>query len=205
MANFKKLSFEELYNSTTMFYVNPVCEAKIQQMIDDKTNAILAGVGTITSKATLKQYIITHSDSLDQLLSVTEISTERFKRIVSMIRKDRGYVFTSEWSLKKVRNAMLESPAMMETILNLLWDGKNDPKMKKCIPAFYLENMTIDAPTLAKLQNRDSVRQLAKRSLEGTYSNMIGDSILCTIENKLNRICAQYGLTYEKGGQSSLN
>ena len=80
-----------------------------------------------------------------------------------MIRKDRGFVFATEWGLSKIRSAMLESPAMMESILNLIWDGKHDPKMQTCIPPFYLENMTMDDNTLAKIQDEGSVRQLVKR------------------------------------------
>ena len=184
----KKLSYEEMFNSTTMFYVNDRCEKSIMKTIDDETKDILVGLKSITSKETLKDYIINHKDSLDRLTSVAEISEERFKRMVSMIRKDRGFVFSTEWSLRKIRSAMLESPAMMESVLNLIWNGKNDPKMQACIPSFYLENMIMDDRTLAKIQDENIVRQLVKRSLEGTYSNMIGDAILADIEKELESI-----------------
>ena len=194
----KKLSFDELFNSTTMFYLNNSCEEIIENTINEQTEDILVGLKTISSKDTLKQYIMKHKDSLDRLTSVAEISEERFKRMVSMIRKDRGFVFNTEWGLNKIRSAMMESPAMMESVLNLLWDGKNDPKMKACIPSFYLENMAMNSNLLAKIQDKRCVRQLVKRSLEGTYSNMIGDAILTDIENELKRICAKHGLSYQK-------
>lgn len=194
----KKLSYDELFNSATMFYINPQCEETIKKTIDQHTSEILTGLKTISSKETLKQYIIDHKDSLDRLTSVAEISEERFKRMVSMIRKDRGFVFGTEWGLSKIRSAMLESPAMMESILNLLWDGKNDPKMQACIPSFYLDNMAMDASTLSKIKDEASVRQLVKRGLEGTYSNMIGDAILSDIEKELKRVCAKHGLEYQK-------
>lgn len=120
----KKLSYDEMFNSTTMFYINDSCEESIRKTIDAQTADILVGLKTITSKETLKQYIIDHKDSLDRLTSVAEISEERFKRMVSMIRKDRGFVFATEWGLSKIRSAMMESPAMMESVLNLIWDGK---------------------------------------------------------------------------------
>lgn len=194
----KKLSYDEMFNSTTMFYINDTCEKSIKKTIDEETEDILVGLRTITSKETLKEYIVDHKDSLDRLTSVAEISEERFKRMVSMIRKDRGFVFSTEWGLSKIRSAMLESPAMMESILNLIWNGKNDPKMQTCIPPFYLENMIMDDSTLAKIQDENSVRQLVKRSLEGTYSNMIGDAILDDIEKELKRVCAKHGLEYQK-------
>ena len=194
----RKLTYDELFNSTTMFYINQDCEESIKRTIDEQTADILVGLKSISSKETLKQYIIDHKDSLDRLTSVAEISEERFKRMVSMIRKDRGFVFATEWGLSKIRSAMMESPAMMESVLNLIWDGKNDPKMQACIPPFYLENMAMDASTLAKIKDESSVRQLVKRGLEGTYSNMIGDAILADIEKELKRVCAKHGLEYQK-------
>lgn len=194
----KKLAYDELFNSTTMFYMNEKYEADIEQEVRSKTADISVGLRTIKDKESLKQYIIDHKDALDNLTSVAEISVERFKRMVSMIRKDRGFVFATEWSLGKTRTAMMDSPAMMESILNLIWDGKNDDKMKTCIPAFYLENMAIDETTLNKLQDENIIRQLVKRGLEGRYSNGIGDAVLTDIEREIKRVCAKHGLEYQK-------
>lgn len=191
------MSYEELFNSTTMFYINPAYEAQIEKEVQAKTASISMGLRTIRDKESLKRYIIDHKDSLDNLTSVAEISVERFKRMVSMIRKDRGFHFATEWGLSKIRTAMMESPAMMESILNLLWDGKNDEKMKACIPAFYLENLSMDKTTLLKLQDVNNVRQLVKRGLEGRYSNGVGDCILADIEKELKRVCSKYGLEYQ--------
>lgn len=194
----KKLAYDELFNSTTMFYMNEKYEADIEQEVRSKTADISVGLRTIKDKESLKQYIIDHKDALDNLTSVAEISVERFKRMVSMIRKDRGFVFATEWSLGKIRTAMMDSPAMMESILNLIWDGKNDDKMKTCIPEFYLENMAIDETTLNKLQDENIIRQLVKRGLEGRYSNGIGDAVLTDIEREIKRVCAKHGLEYQK-------
>ena len=194
----KKLTYDELFNSTTMFYMNDQYEAEIEEEVRSKTADISVGLRTIKDKESLKQYIIDHKDALDNLTSVAEISVERFKRMVSMIRKDRGFVFATEWSLGKIRTAMMESPAMMESILNLIWNGKNDEKMKACIPAFYLENMAMDETTLKKLQDESLVRQLVKRGLEGRYSNGIGDAVLADIEREIKRVCAKHGLEYQK-------
>lgn len=193
----KKISFDELFRSSTMFYVDNDFEAEMEKEIDKRTKELSAGLASIKDKESLKQYIIDNKEALDNLTSLAGISVERFKRMVSMIRKDRGFVFATEWSLSKTRTAMLDSPAMMESILNLLWDGKNDAKLKSVIPAFYLENLTMDRHTLDKLQDTDMIRQLVKHGLEGKYSNGIGDTVLRKVEMELKRICANYGLDYQ--------
>ena len=54
----KKLTYDELFNSATMFYINPQCEETIKKTIEQHTAEILTGLKTISSKETLKQYII---------------------------------------------------------------------------------------------------------------------------------------------------
>lgn len=194
----RKIEFEELFNSTTMFYVNENYEEEIEQEVQKKVDELAAELHSIDTKEGLKAYIIDHKDALDNLTSLMEISTERFKRMVSMIRKDRGFVFSTEWGLGKIRSAMMESPAMMESVLNLLWDGRNDERLKAKIPFFYLDNMGINDVTLNKLTNKDSIRLFVKRGLEGKYSNNIGDLILTDIEDKIKSLANKYGLDYEK-------
>lgn len=193
-----KMEFEELFNSTTMFYVNEEYEASIEKEVQKKVDELYEELNSIGTKEGLKKYIIENSDSLDNLTSLMEISTERFKRMVSMIRKDRGFVFSTEWGLGKIRTAMIESPAMMESVLNLIFAGRDDEKLKAKIPAFYLDNMAIDKTTLAKLTDKNSIRLFVKRGLEGKYSNNIGDLVLGEIETKLRSVCASHGLEYEK-------
>lgn len=44
----KKLSYDEMFNSTTMFYINDSCEESIRKTIDAQTADILVGLKTIT-------------------------------------------------------------------------------------------------------------------------------------------------------------
>lgn len=193
-----KMEFGELFNSTTMFYVNEEYEASIEKEVQDKVDELYEELNSIGTRDGLKKYIIENVDSLDNLTSLMEISTERFKRMVSMIRKDRGFVFSTEWGLGKIRTAMMESPAMMESVLNLIFAGRDDEKLRSKIPAFYLDNMAINETTLSKLTDKNSIRLFVKRGLEGKYSNNIGDLVLAEIETKLKSVCANHGLEYEK-------
>lgn len=194
----RKIEFDELFNSTSMFYVNKEYEQAIEQEVQDKVDELYHELQSIDTKEGLRKYIVEHKDSLDNLTSLMEISTERFKRMVSMIRKDRGFVFSTEWGLGKIRTAMMESPAMMESVINLIWAGRDDEKLKAKIPYFYLDNMAIDKTTLQKLTDKNSIRLFVKRGMEGRYSNNIGDLVLNQIEEKIKAVCAKHGLKYQK-------
>ncbi len=181
-----------------MFYVNEQYEHAIEQEVKNKVDELYHELSSIDTKEDLKRYIVEYKDSLDNLTSLMEISTERFKRMVSMIRKERGFVFSTEWGLGKIRTAMMESPAMMESVLNLIWAGRDDGKLRTKIPYFYLENMAIDDTTRKKLTDKNSIRLFVKRGLEGRYSNNIGDLVLNEVEDKLRAVCAKHGIEYQK-------
>ena len=40
----RKLTYDELFNSTTMFYINQDCEESIKRTIDEQTADILVGL-----------------------------------------------------------------------------------------------------------------------------------------------------------------
>lgn len=140
----RKIEFDELFNSTTMFYVNEEFEQAMEQEVKNKVDELFNDLQSIDTKEGLKKYIVEHKDSLDNLTSLMEISTERFKRMVSMIRKERGFVFATEWGLGKIRTAMMESPAMMESVINLIWAGRDDVQFLSCFLDAVVEVVNIE-------------------------------------------------------------
>ena len=44
----RKMTYDELFNSTTMFYMNPDYEAEIEKTVQAKTAEISVGLRTIT-------------------------------------------------------------------------------------------------------------------------------------------------------------
>ena len=194
----EKLTFNELFNSTTMFYMNEEIEQFVDKEIESKVLQIQNQLSSINTKESFGNYIKTSPDSLDNILAVLGISEERFKRIVSMIRKDRGYVFSTEWSLSLTRKYLIESAAMTDSIVSLLWDGKNNAQFMTRIPKFYLDAMDFKTRINTNLNSELSIRQLVKSRLEGAYSNKIGDAILKEIEGKIGEICTKNNLPYQK-------
>ena len=65
----RKIEFEELFNSTTMFYVNEDYEEEMEQEVQKKVDELAAELHSIDTKEGLKAYIIDHKDALDNLTS----------------------------------------------------------------------------------------------------------------------------------------
>ena len=197
-AKLKKLSFEEMFRSTSMFYKDEELEQKIKAEIEKETQIIMKELITIDSKETLCRYILDNKDSLQRLTSLCGISVERFKRVVSLLRKNTGSLFRTEWGLGSIQKAMIENAIFREKILSLFWNGCHDPEFIQQIPNFYLEDLSFNGGVINKIKDEWLVKKLVKQGIEGKYSNAVGDSILSKIEDEIQGVCATYCLDYQR-------
>ncbi len=192
----QKPDYSEYIKSTGMFYIDPALETAIEQEVKLATDTLWSRMKGIATLDGLKQYIKDDPESLDNLISLMNISSEKFKRVVTTLRLEKGHSITGEWDLAKIRSMMIERPAFMDEICDLLTNGANNPKYQKLIPPFYLENFVIDSSTIARLANPDDLRRLIKKGVEGRYNNQIGSSYYKAVETAISKMCFSEGLTY---------
>ena len=192
----KAMTVEEFIKSATMFYIDPVLEKEYA----DSVTAIVMELQTrllgIATADGLKKYIHEDAEALDRITSLLNISEEKFKRIITMLRIQKHHTPSTEWSLSKVREQMITTPIFMDEVCDLLMKGATMDKYKELIPAYYLENFLIDATTLGRLASPDDIRRLIKKGLEGNYNNKLGDSFFKSASDVITRACDIAGLTY---------
>lgn len=192
----KSMTTEEFIKSATMFYMDNNLEKRYSDEVKKSVESLSSKLEHINTKGGLKQYIRDDRSSLDNITSLLNISTEKFKRIITMLRLEKGHMPTTEWSLSKTRSQMIEKPEFMDEVCDLLMNGANLPRYKNLIPEFYLENFLINLSTIARLANPDDVRRLVKKGLDGKYNNGIGDSFFKFSSESITKICNKSGLTY---------
>lgn len=193
----KSLSIEEFVRSATMFYIDPVLEAEYAKTVDSQVAALQTKLLGIATPGGLEKYVREDPEALDNITSLLNISEEKFKRIITMLRIEKRHTPTSEWTLGKVREQMISSPYFMQEICDLLSHGATMEKYAALIPAFYLENFMIDASTLGRLASADDIRRLVKKGMEGGYNNKLGDSYFNAVAKVITDYCDRKGLTYD--------
>ena len=91
---------------------------------------------------------------------------------------------------------MLERPACMDEVCELLMNGASMPKYSSRIPQFYLENFIINKSTMARLYNPDDLRRLIKKGMEGRYNSGIGTAYFAEVEKAVKEACFEEGVSY---------
>ena len=191
------LSLSAFIKQMTMFYIDSELEALVNSLVENEVRSRKAEMADIGTSDGLRSFIRKTPDAIEKIISLLSFSEERFKRIVTMLRLQKGFMPTTEWSLSKVRSMMLESPLWMDEISTLLSSGAILPKYEELIPPFYRSNLLINETTLSRLASEDDIRRAAKKSFEGFYNNRLGDSFFSCIEKNVRKICGQIGVPCE--------
>ncbi|GAB4429239.1 MAG: hypothetical protein Fur0044_26940 [Anaerolineae bacterium] len=207
MIEARKLSFQEVWDSSTVFFVDEELEGEIERKVagllqtaqdlplSDRPEKIVEDV---------TNFLIEKKNGLDVILKEIGLSDEKFKRIVTLLRKLKRISgdFESEWSLTDIKRKIIKETEFAKLITELLVDGKRDQELAKYIPRYYLETLNYrevkGLPPAAR-----NVRY--KTALIGTYGGRKGYYIEGKIQAKLEEIKNKHGISYGKGMSRLIN
>lgn len=183
----EKIMFSDFVDSMTSFYIDESFEDKMeheQKIRQRETRKIYKRIEAISTYEGLKSYIAEEKDSLHNLTSLLGLSEENFKRVVSMIRRNHGQKFVSEWSINETRTKMLSDEFYMKEICGLLLgerDYSND------IPRVVLDQLLIDTKKLKAFSSPKVLPEMIKNSFKGTYSTQVGREVENLVEEMLQK------------------
>lgn len=193
-----RITYEELVKTITMFLIDRNWEDAARNEVVKYVDTMQNNLTGINTKEGLMACIANDKSSLTSILMLMEIPEEKFKRIISMLRREHRYVFSSEWSLEKTRSVLLENKTLMDDVCELLLNGADSERFKRKIPDFYRDGFKIDKDTIAKLQNREELTKLAKRQMDAKYTAGVSLAFVRKIEEAIKLTCDLEGLTYVK-------
>lgn len=201
MMKARKISFQEAWNSSTVFFVDEELEREIEARVDDllKTaeNHRVSETAEI-NVADMSDFLRHKDNALDVILKDVGLSQEKFKRIISLLRK-LGHIpgdFSSEWSMGKIKSQIISESNFARMMAELLVDGKRDQELKRYIPRYYLDLLNYRE---IKGSSQAARRARYKQALAGSYGGKKGYRIEARIREKLDNINDEYGIAYAQG------
>lgn len=201
MLSKHKLTFQEAWDSATVFFVDDTLEDEIDQQVtsllqlagDERVAANIA-----VDEATIASFLMSAPEALDIVLYDIELSAEKFLRIISLLRKI-GEIpgrFESEWSIEHIKTKIAREPDFAHFVAALLVDGKHNTKLATLIPRYYLETLNYRE---IKGSSAAARRVRYKRSLIGTYGGRKGYKVEEQIRQRLTAVATQYGIPFTQG------
>lgn len=192
-----KLTYEHLLESTTLFFVDQEVEKEYNKRIAESVNSLRNKLSQINSLAGLREYVKQDKNSLENILCLLDVSTEKFKRIITLLRINKKYTVTTEWSLTRTWKYMIENESFLNEVTELIFSGANNERFKEIIPKFYLDNFKIDIDVISRLSNNDDLIRLVKGNIETTYNNDIANAYYRKVTDSLINASEKNGFDYE--------
>ncbi len=205
-----KISKNDALKSITMFLIDEKTEAKYQKKIATELQEYQNSMLSIATKEGLEEFIRNDENAIERLTTILGLSGERFNRVISTLRVQKGFLFTTEWSDSALRNFLLENQTWMDEFCELLLNGRNLPKYQAIIPSFTLNYFHIDAEVIARICSDDVLGRQIKSSCSTKYNKEITYAYARRVDDKIRSIIGGYGLHYENtplpnGPNESLN
>jgi hypothetical protein len=148
--------------------------------------------------ANIADFLGQKDNALDVILKDIGLSEEKFKRIISLLRK-LGRIsgdFDSEWGTSKIKSKIAREPDFTRVIAELLVDGRRDKELERYIPHYYLDMLNYRE---IRGSSQAARRVRYKEALIGTYGAQKGHRVEHRIREKLGEIEAKYGIGYGRG------
>ena len=201
MIEARKISFQEAWDSSVVFFVDEELEreieAKVEALLETADNHRVSETAEINT-ADIADFLGQKNSALDVILKDIGLSEEKFKRIISLLRKLGRILgdFDREWSTSKIKNKITREPDFARMVAELLIDGKRDKELEQYIPRYYLDVLNYRE---IRGGSQAARRVRYKESLIGTYGAQKGRRVEDSIREKLDEIEARYGIGYGRG------
>ncbi|MNX44999.1 DpnII restriction endonuclease [compost metagenome] len=194
---YEKPTFEKYLQSFTPFYVNHDFDRQVLDTVNQEVEKYRHLIHQLDSYAGIEKFISEHPDSLRIILSLIDLSGERFKRIVTTIRIGRGDIVSTEWDEVKIRKEIIADVAFRRVIIGLFIDGSKS-EIGSQLPSYYLENVSLQSSAIAKLSDTFYLKRILKKVGDGKYNNSVGDKVEDLIAAELDKLGRKYGVTYSR-------
>ena len=203
----RKLSFPEAIDTCVAFYNDEVFEQRFDIFIRERLDEIVQYqppdfTGPLTGK-NVADFLKSEPRGLLRILGQLRLSEEKFKRIVTLLRK-LSRSFDREWSIKQIEQRIVADDEFAKEISNLLINGHKDPILVKHLPKFYRERLNLTHLAEPGV-NLERLRIELKDRYIGTYSNWKGDLVEGLIKARLEKIRAKYTVPFSAGTTPLVN
>lgn len=190
----KKIPQDDIIKSTLMFWVDEAIESKYEALYKNEEPKYTS-VYSICTREGLKSFIKKNDESVKLLITVLGVSSEKFKRVITLLRIRKGYIVSSEWSENKVRTELCKSDVFMDEFCDLFFD---QDKFKEIIPRSILSDFQLDSDRLSKLCSKDFLMKLIKTSYTTGYNSECSNAYQNQLSALIKGHCDKFGLSFVK-------
>ena len=194
----QKATFEEYVASCTPFLKIPELEAETRAKVCGIVEKLLGFTPESDPEANLIKFMRQDPDFLRVLLAMTNLSQERFRRVVAAEKHGRG-IYLEDWTVNKIHRTVSQDDQYASEIASFFLKGQAHPLLAEMVADFYLDQMHLPSNWAVLIQDEAFAGQIVRQMLQGNYSVQRGKHVERLVHAQLDEATSQKGLTYETG------
>lgn len=193
-----KPSLQAFIETCTPLAKVDVLEQAYRERVDSIAAALLRYVSTDDTVENLSRFLKADTNFLGIILALTNLSQEKFLRILSAERFARGD-FGKEWGIDTIHRKLKSEEGFAERVAQLFLEGRNNKLLVEQVASFYLDQLSLPTEWADVIQDANLIHNVIRRKLAGEYSDAKGDAIESIIRSYLDDVQGRYGVTHGKG------
>ena len=195
-----KPSFDEFIRSCTPLLKIPELEDEMRARVRGIVAQLLdfGGNGGKTDVEILTSFLRKDKDFLGVMLALTNLSQEKFLRILSAERFAAGD-FKSEWGISSVHAKMKSDDEFAGQIAALFLEGRGNETLARQVADFYLDQLAVPENWREIVQDKNVIGNIVRKKLAGEYADKKGKQIEKMVANALSDGPGGGGVPHEKG------
>lgn len=135
-----KPPLQEFIETCTPLAIIDSLEVEMRNRVNHIANALVDYTASDDPVKNLARFLQADENFLGVVLALTNLSQEKFLRILSAERFTTGN-FRAEWGINTIHSKLKNESGFAERIANLFLEGRNSPLLVEQVAAFYLDQL----------------------------------------------------------------
>lgn len=193
-----KPAFDDFIRTCTPLLKIPELEHLIRQRVRNIVTGLLNFESSADSAQNLKQFLQQDENFLGILLALTNLSQEKFLRIITAQRfasQDYG----AEWSAKRIYAKIKQDDTFAEQIARLFLEGRDSKLLAEQVADFYLDQLSLPANWSEIIRDQNVIGNIVRKKLAGEYTDQKGEFVERQVRGILDKVQQKYGIPYAHG------
>jgi len=194
----RKPNFEDFIKTCTPLLKIPELETQTRERVRSIVKELLNFQPNADPADNLKQFLQKDENFLGVLLALTNLSQEKFLRILTA-QRFAGHDYAPEWKANQVYRRIKGDDTFAESIARLFLEGRDNKLLAEQVADFYLDQLSLPSNWSDIIKDENLVGNIVRKKLMGEYTDQKGEFVERRIRTILDGIKVNYGVDHAHG------
>lgn len=193
-----KIPFEDFIKTCTPLLKIPELEQTMRERVRRIVAELLNFQPNNDSAQNLKQFLQKDENFLGILLALTNLSQEKFLRIITA-QRFAAQDFGPEWGADRIYKKIKSDENFAEQIARLFLEGRDSKLLAEQVADFYLDQLSLPANWSEIIRDQNIIGNVVRKKLAGEYTDQKGAFVEKEIRGVLDKVNEKYGISHAHG------